>query len=200
MREQIITQLKAKLQTLGVKNLSKSRIDAIADKLAPKITEESQIDGKLDELNELFPFADIAKQDDKVRTLEAKAKATTTTNNAGNENTEDDPIKQLVQTVQQLNEKVSSFEKEKQQSKLSQTLAAKLQEKKIPAAFLKGRTVESEDQLDAVISEVEADFTAVKQELVNQGFSQTSAPVGGGTTLKTDNVEADILAHFGKDK
>jgi hypothetical protein len=197
MREQIIAQLKAKLQTLGVKNLSKSRIDAIADKLAQKITEESQIDGKLDELNEVFPFAEIAKQDDQLRTLKAE-KPKPQPNNPPKD--DEPPVDETPAWAKALLNKVEALEKEKKQSALSEKLTKAIADKKIPAAFLKGRTIESEDQLDAVVSEIEADFTAVKQDLVNQGFSQTSAPVGGATSLKSDNIEADILAHFGKDK
>jgi len=66
-------KIKSRLKELfpGV-NLSKDRIDAIADKL--KITEESEIDQALQDANELMDFAAIAKQDDRIRTLEANAK------------------------------------------------------------------------------------------------------------------------------
>jgi hypothetical protein len=198
MVDKIKAQLKAKLQTLGVKNLSQARIDAIADKLSSKITEESQIDEKLDELNDIMPFADIARNDDRLRTLEAKDKKPQA--QPKNEPTEDDPMKVLLAQMQQLTEKVSSFEKEKTQSHLQKKLQEKMAEKKIPSILLKGRQVESEDQLDQVLSEIEADHTAYKQELVNQGFSQTSAPVGGVSTIKSESIDQDIKAWAGKDK
>jgi hypothetical protein len=198
MVDKIKAQLKAKLQTLGVKNLSQARIDAIADKLSSKITEESQIDEKLDELNDIMPFADIARNDDRLRTLEAKDKKPQA--QPKNEPTDDDPMKVLLQQMQQLTEKVSSFEKEKTQTALQRKLQEKMAEKKIPSILLKGRTVESEDQLDQVLSEIEADHTAYKQELVNQGFSQTSAPTGSSVVKSNDKIDADIKAVFEKSK
>lgn len=71
MKEKIIARLRALYP--GV-NLSKTRLDQIADKLASKITDENEIDTRLNDLNDVMPFADIAKQDDRVRTLEAKNK------------------------------------------------------------------------------------------------------------------------------
>jgi hypothetical protein len=207
MVDKIKAQLKAKLQTLGVKNLSQARIDAIADKLSSKITEESQIDEKLDELNELHPFADIAKYDDWQRTQASKQRQQQQQGgqqpNGGQQqhsSNDDDPMKVLLAQMQQLTEKVSSFEKEKTQSQLQKRLQEKMAEKKIPSILLKGRQVESEDQLDQVLSEIEADHTAYKQELVNQGFSQTSAPVGGVSTIKSESIDQDIKAWAGKDK
>jgi len=71
MKEKIIARLRALFP--GV-NFSKIRMDAIADKLILKITEETEIDEKLQDLNEVIPFADIAKHDDNVRAKEAKDK------------------------------------------------------------------------------------------------------------------------------
>jgi hypothetical protein len=206
MVDKIKAQLKAKLQTLGVKNLSQARIDAIADKLSSKITEESQIDEKLDELNELHPFADIAKYDDWQRTQASKQRQQQQQGgqqpNGGQQHSsnDDDPMKVLLQQMQQLTEKVSSFEKEKTQTALQKRLQEKMAEKKIPSILLKGRSVESEDQLDQVLSEIEADHTAYKQELVNQGFSQTSAPTGSSVIKSNDKIDADIKAVFEKSK
>ncbi|GAB3701414.1 hypothetical protein GCM10027592_29480 [Spirosoma flavus] len=67
MKDKIIAKLKEKYPNI---NLSKARLDAIADKL--KVTEESEIEGKLEELNDIFPFAEVAKQDDRIRGLEKK--------------------------------------------------------------------------------------------------------------------------------
>jgi len=195
MKEKITLQLKAKLETLGVKNLSQARIDAIADKLATKITDESEIDAKLDELNDLHPFAELAKYDDWQRSKQKKTEQPKTPKQE--ESTDEPDLKTMFTSLQK---EIESLKKEKQTQALQDTLLKKVSEKKIPAAFIKGRTLESEDQLDTVLADIEADFTAVKQELVNQGFSQSSTPVGGTTTLKSDNVENDIKSWAGKDK
>lgn len=70
-------RLKAKTKAAGV-NLSTKRIDAYADRLHkknPDVTDEAEHDTLIDGLDELVSFADIAKQDDQVRTLEAKVKS-----------------------------------------------------------------------------------------------------------------------------
>lgn len=72
LKAKIIERLKAKYNATGV-NLSKKRQEDIASRLDSKITEEDQIDAKLDELNEIFPFADIAKEDDRIVGLEKAA-------------------------------------------------------------------------------------------------------------------------------
>lgn len=74
-KTQIKAKYKAKFPTV---NLTNTRLDSIVDKLDVKIESEDEIEAKLDELNEIFPFADIAKQDDKVRDLENKTKSAKT--------------------------------------------------------------------------------------------------------------------------
>lgn len=71
LKTQIIAAYKAKFPTVA---LSNARLEAIAERLDKKITEESEIDAKLDELNEIIPFADIAKQDDTIVGLKNKQK------------------------------------------------------------------------------------------------------------------------------
>lgn len=198
MREQIISQLKAKLLTLGVKNLSNTRINAIADKLAPKIQEESQIDDKLDELNELFPFAEIAKQDDQLRTLSQKPKPQP--NNPSPEPNPEPQPEEVPAWAKSLIQEVTQFRAEKVQQSLSAKLHEKLKEKKIPLDLADGIKLEKEEDLDTVFANVETKYTNIKQHMINDGFSQSSAPVGGSTTLKSDNLDSDIQAWAEKNK
>ena len=71
MKEKIIASIKAKFPAV---NLSKARLDAIAAILEKKVTDENEIDAKLDEFNDYNPFADIAKQDDAMRNMQNKLK------------------------------------------------------------------------------------------------------------------------------
>lgn len=71
MKEKIIAAIKAKWPAV---NLRKKRIDDISARLEAKIADENEIDAKLDELDAIFPFADIAKQDDAFAEAERKAK------------------------------------------------------------------------------------------------------------------------------
>ena len=70
-------RLRAKAKAWGV-NLSTKRIDALADRLHkknPDLTDEADHDSRIDDLNEITPLEDMAKQDDRIRSLETKAKA-----------------------------------------------------------------------------------------------------------------------------
>lgn len=74
----ISIKTRLKVKHAGV-NFSKKRLDAIADKLNTKLGEDAEdeaIDSELDALNEIFPFADLAKNDDRLRNIDAKEKDT----------------------------------------------------------------------------------------------------------------------------
>lgn len=78
MLETFKARLKAKTKASGV-NLSTKRIDAYADRLHkknPDVKDDAEHDTLIEALDELVSFSEIAKQDDQVRTLEAKVKAT----------------------------------------------------------------------------------------------------------------------------
>src|SRR5690606_18531648 len=68
---EIIARIKAKFPNA---NLSKARLDKIGTQLDSKFETQEELDEKLDELDGFNPFADIAKDDDRLRTLEAKVK------------------------------------------------------------------------------------------------------------------------------
>lgn len=68
----------ARLKALFPKaNLSQTRLDAIADKLAKKPADdadEADIDAVINDFNDVLSIEDIAKGDDRTRTLEAEKK------------------------------------------------------------------------------------------------------------------------------
>lgn len=180
-------RLKAKAKALGV-NLSQKRIDAFADRLHkknPDLTEEADHDAKIEELHDLTPLDEIARQDDKLRTFEKKDKETKksdsdedTDGNEGDKGkgkaNDDTPAwaKALMQEVQTL-------KAEKVQQTIQQKVSSHEKIKGIPAQFLKGKALpQKEEDIDAFAEEVANDYTAFKQELTNQGFAQTSKPVG----------------------
>lgn len=72
LKSKIISKLKAKATTLGV-NLSNVRINGIADKLDGLITNEDDIDGEIDKLDQVFGFKELAALDDAKRNADKKA-------------------------------------------------------------------------------------------------------------------------------
>jgi len=74
--QKIKDRLKAKYPKA---NLSTKRLDALADRLSKKPADDADdaaIDAVLDNANDFMSFEEIAKEDDRVRTLEQKAKGT----------------------------------------------------------------------------------------------------------------------------
>lgn len=73
-KQRVITRLKALFPKA---NLSQKRLDAIADKLSKKPADDADdaaIDSVINDFNEIMSFEDIAKEDDRSRTLEADNK------------------------------------------------------------------------------------------------------------------------------
>jgi dsRNA-specific ribonuclease len=202
MREKILSRLKAKYS--GV-NLSKARMDAIADKLAAKITDENEIDAKLDELNDLMSFADIARQDDRVRTLEARVKPKPADKPLEADDEDDDqggkkPVtkKQNDETpawAKTLMDEVKSLKTEKVQSTMKTRLAEKLKDK-VPATFYSKMTLpEKEEDFDQFVTQVESGWNEVKQGLINEGLMTVEKPAGGNGEVKASGKEdAEIKA------
>ena len=108
----------------------------------------------------------------------------------------DDPTtpewaKALIKQNQELTAKFQLLEKGTANTGLMDKVKAKLTEKKIPDAFLKGRVIEKEEDVDKLVTEIEGDFQAVKQTMVNQGVV-IDVPVG--STKTAERVDSDIEA------
>jgi hypothetical protein len=209
MKEKIIARLRALFP--GV-NLSKSRIDAIcnADKLSiTEETEETEIDQKLKDLNELVSFSEIAKNDDWIRAAKAKEKKDPNQEPANPKNQDPEKpeeaglspeVKALMETVKTLTQTVSTMQAGKTTESRKQILETKLKDAqpKFKEKILKDFSrmqFEKDEDFDAYLTETETDLTEFNQSLSDQGLGQSKAPfqpAGSGssqTALKSD-IEA----------
>lgn len=190
MKDKILAAIKAKFP--GV-NLSKKRLEAIAAKIELKvIDDESKIDAALATYDEYNSLAELAKQDDALRNLEAHKKA--------NPGKKEDPIKPIevveppldentpawVKLILEQNKKLSeglaAIQGEKAQSTIRTKLTTLLSEKgkEVPASYWGKRAIpEKEEELDAFVTDVQTDYSAFKKELTEQGLSVLSAPRAG---------------------
>jgi hypothetical protein len=213
MKEKIIARLKALLQTLGVKNLSNTRIDAIAAKLESKITDEAEIDGRLNDLNEVYPFADIAKQDDQIRTFQQKPKPVPVKT--------DDPLAVTVdpekpvegetatdKLLKQLLEKVGKLESRDTAAAHTARLYALLKEKKVDQKYLddplrkeyiQGKTFKDEAELEAFVEKISTEYTSHVQTENNNGLRDQPAPIMGVVSDPKTEVSGP-MKEFLKDK
>ncbi|MBC9913181.1 hypothetical protein [Chitinophaga varians] len=199
------------LAKLGVKfpGLSKQLLGLIADKLAAKVTEEDQIEGAITALDDLpIPIPEYAKflqQESDRRVTEALNKSkddpdddqeredTKDTTAKSKKKESDDPIAKLTGLVATLTEQVTNMQKDGTKKTYTEKLHARLAEKKISPILAKNISVESDEELETAVAEIEANHTALKQELINQGLAGGKPPLGGtgGDATKTQ-VEAAI--------
>jgi hypothetical protein len=203
---QIIARLKALFPGI---NLSNARLDAIADKL--KITEESEIDAKLNELNEVFPFADVARQDDRIRNLDNNPKPTDPPKPANPPATPpavpDDATmppwaKALLEQNKTLVDKVNAIETGKTVDTRKSQLEAVL--KDAPEAFKKTvmkafdrMKFDKEEDFTSYLDEVKTDSAEYVQQEANTSLGQNRRPIvptggGSGKTASKEEV-ADVM-------
>lgn len=192
-------RLKAKLLTLGV-NLSQTRIDAIADRLNkkfPDITDEAEHDGHIDEFNELQPFDEIAKVDDKVRTLESKTKDPKPDPKPADPKPDPkaaDPNAELATKLSDLEKEVKEWREEKRKVKLTEALQAKMIEKKIPLSYASRFSVEKEEDIDKVVTDAETGYAELLAEIkVDPGNTKAPASSKARTTTAPDVKEVDAI-------
>lgn len=197
-------RLKAKFP--GV-NLSQKRIDAIADKLKlPEDADDDAIDERLDELNDVFTFADMARNDDRARTEEAERKKKEQQDNPTPKPSNDDPkpapktdsdqpdiAKIVAAAIAPLMQEVASLKAGKVGDTRKAQLEAKLNglegvNPKFKTTVLKnyGRmSFENDEAFETFLSEVEDDAKEYVQEEANDGLEGIKAPVKGkGDTSK----------------
>ncbi len=204
MKDKIIAAIKAKFPDV---NLSAKRLDAIADKLTPKVTDENEIDAQIDVYNDYNPISEIAKTDDTVRDLKGKLKtapkAPDTQSSSTTTTTETVPdeapawAKALIESNQQLSQKLASMEKEKQVSTMQQKLSAHEKLKGISPVFFKGRALpEKEEDLEAFVDGIKTDYDSFKQESNNEILIGGTKPVGGtaGQTGKVSSMFQEVMA------
>lgn len=194
--EKIKERLKAKFPGA---NLSKTRLDEITARLNASVTAEDQIDGILDQANGIFPFEQIAREDDRARSLEAAARKQQ--DPPGTPPKTDPPgdetpawAKPLIETIKAQNQKIELLEKGKTKETLAQKAAEALKAKNIPEAFakvpLKNFSIEKEEDLEAWVSEIQESFTEFEKTNNQKRFEDAINPLEGNASPET--VKKDI--------
>jgi hypothetical protein len=209
-KEQIKARFKAKYPTV---NLSAKRLESIVDKLDVKTESEDEIDGKLDDLNDVVPFDDIAKQDDRIRDLEKKGKttppATPPVTPEGKTDDDAEPVpgwaKGLQETIQNLSGELSAIKTEKIITSRSQLVADKL--KDAPESYrtkaLKDFTrmkFESDDEFTEYLTETETDYQAFVQEQSDAGLGVDAPKKAFGKTTGEKEVSPDMKQYLAESK
>lgn len=204
-------RLKAKTKAAGV-NLSQKRIDAFADRLHkknPDVKEEKEHDDLIDALDELVVFADVAKEDDQIRTKDAQIKKLSekkpdskkpedSDEEEEEEEEEEEPkgkkkSKQekekpgrMPKYLQEMAAKLDMLLGEKSKATIKSLIAAKLKgedgQPKVPEKFYsRWNLPEKEEDIDTFVAEVEAEYTELIPAGDAGGEKETKQqPVNGG--------------------
>lgn len=203
MKQKIVARIKEKYKGI---NLSAKRIDAIAAKLEAKITNEDEIDAALDNVNDITPFADMARDDDRMRDLENKAKKPgakkpETSPDDDNDETEGSakkPADEVPEWAKGLISTVNSLATGRTQETMRSKLEKQLTD--IPKSFYQRWALpEKEEDLEAFIEDVRTEYSEFKQEANNTDLSGMPKPGTGTATTPTaadkKKAEDDIKAY-----
>lgn len=205
MKEKILLAIKAKFPAV---NFSKKRLDELSAKLEKKTgTDETLIDAKIDEFNEYFPLADIAKQDDKIADLQNKLKNPAILPKKDEIDpadpivTDDTPawVKSFVEKQNKIEQALSVLQGEKVQT----TIMSKAKEllKDVPESYWTKRVIPDKiESLEDFAKDVQSDFGAFQKDLLDKGLAVLKPPVTGSGISTVPASEAEIDAILDKIK
>lgn len=188
-------RLKAKSKTTGA-NLSQKRIDAFADRLHkkfPDLKEEAEHDEMIDELDELVSFTEVAKDDDRIRTLEKKKPEPETTPNPQPQPSDPKPAEANEEPAwfkvyrEATDAKINAFEKEKTQGSIKQQLNEKLKNFSDLVEWQEWQQPDTSEKVDEFVQKVTAKHEEKKQKLTEKGlvFQPAGGTRGGGNGKAT---------------
>jgi len=203
----------ARLKALFPKaNLSQKRLDALADKLATKPADDADdvaIDVVINDFNSILSIDEIAREDDRVRTLEAKANPPAPTPKPTDPPTPATPpadvpewAKGLVEANKSLLEKVTAIESGNVIESKKQTALKSFDNSEILKGLkpeLKDRwvnriDVNSETPIEDQIKELETEYSELVQ--VNaDGNSYGGAAGSGSSNQKPDQAIVDEIVN-----
>lgn len=201
MKEKIIAAIKAKWPAV---NLRKKRIDEIAARLESKITDENDIDAKLDDYNSVFSFADIAKQDDALAEAERKAKLPKPEQKAEPEIEEtkpedDTPVwaKALMQDIQTLKaEKVTNSRKSQYEALFKDVKNEKFKANEL--SKFDRLSFKDDEDFNAYMESQKEFVNDFNQSQVNESLKGSPSIIGG--TQSTEGVSAMMKNYLETEK
>lgn len=212
-KSKVINRLKALFPKA---NLSQQRLDALADKLAQKPADDADdaaIDVVINNFNDVLSIEDIAKEDDRLRTLEAKSKKPTPTptpNPSPNPNPEPTPqpkgdepeyVRALFEKLNKVTSDLDSIKQgkiiENKQSQAS-TLFSKSEvfkdaPQEVKDFFIKNIDVNSETPFDEQIKGLEDTYSKMVQTSADTGDYSGFPPANGKQPEKFSKEDADAI-------
>lgn len=174
MKEQL---LRSRFRELFPKaqNLKKERLDLYVSKLSPKLSEEStqeDVDNLIKDLNDLVDFAQVAKDDDRLRTYqkpkEEPKQETTPTDN-------DNP---MLEMLKQLTDKIDKLELDKFQESVSSKFKSDKRLEGIPSLIVDKFVPNSFEDIDSTIESLVDTFKDEQIKAKLNSFGRDIPPQG----------------------
>lgn len=190
--------IKSRLRALFPKaNLSTKRLDEISARLAKKPqddADEAAIDEVITDYNEngAMTFEEIAKADDKIRTLEAGKPAKVDPPKADDPNPETDPMKIMMASLTALASEIKGLKEEKTKESVSTKFANDERVKNIPSIIRKGFMPTSEEDYESNVEALVAEYAPYAEKLKLAGFTGEDNPTSstGGADARKGTVKA----------
>lgn len=212
-----VNRIKGRLKALFPKaNLSSKRIDEISARLAKKPADDADdaaVDQVINDANDFMPFSDIAKEDDRIRTLEAnQKKPDPKPADDGKPDPKPDPTpdpddvpawaKGMLDTNKKLLEKVENLEKGKiTENKLAAARKTFNDNETFKGAkestqefFFKQLDPNSETSIEDQISDLETQYKDMVQVNADSGDYSGKPPAGGKEVDKPSDAEIEDVA------
>lgn len=186
--------IKSRLRALFPKaNLSTKRLDEISARLAKKPADdadEAAIDEVINDYNDngAMSFEEIAKSDDKIRTLEAGKPTPPKTDEPIIQpiNPETDPIKIMMATLTNLSAEIKGLKEEKTKETVVSKFANDERVKNIPDFIRKGYTPSSDEDYEVKVNELVEAYKPFAEKNKLAGFDGSDNPISstGGEEAK----------------
>lgn len=188
-------KIKERLRALFPKaNLSKQRLDAIAAKLATKPEDDAtddQVDEIINDYNEVIDFEQIARDDDRIRTLEARKPKPTPKPEVEEDPTDDD----TPAWAKALQQEIASLKAERTQETIAQRFNSDPRVKDIPEFIRKGYVPTGDDDFEDKVTELSNEYKVFAEKNKLQSYPNDVPPNGtpdkkSGTVKKISADEA----------
>lgn len=211
------SRIKGRLKELFPKaNLSNKRLDEISARLAKKPAdnaEDSEIDTVLNDMNELYPFEELAKDEHRLVTAENKAK-NMKPDNGGEPTPPQDPPADPPKTedmpawAKAVLESNASLKKDLEEIKTGKIIESKKQtarqlfdqnetlkslKETVKDKWFNRIDVNSETPVEDQIADLETEYTELVQVSADQRRSAGAPPTGGNGNGKPTDAELDAV-------
>jgi hypothetical protein len=102
---------------------------------------------------------------------------------------QNEKFSQLEKLINDQKAMIDGFMNSQKSQKIQANLLIKLAEKKIPARFAQGISVDDESKIDDVIKGIEAEYLGIRQEIINSSFEGDPQRISKGEPADTDIKE-----------